>query len=107
MATILIPAPLRRLTGGQARIEVDASSVAQLLDRIEAAHPGMRNYLCDDSGQLRAHVNLFVNSAEVRQLHGLQTPLAANDEVMIIPAMAGGRQIPDSTIEAMGSHRGG
>ncbi len=92
MATILIPAPLRRLTGGQARVQVPASSVADLLNRLEGAHPGMRSYLCDDAGALRAYVNLFVNNTEVRQLSGLGTPLAPDDEVTIIPAMAGGGQ---------------
>jgi len=90
VATVLIPAPLRRLTGGQARVEVPASSVTDLLDRLEAVHPGMRSYLCDDAGALRAYVNLFVNSTEARQLNGLATPLAPDDEVTIIPAMAGG-----------------
>ncbi len=92
MATVLIPAPLRRLTGGQARVQIAASSLAELLERLEAVHPGMRSYLCDDAGALRAHVNLFVNSTEARQLNGLATPLAPDDEVTIIPAMAGGGQ---------------
>ncbi len=103
MATVLIPAPLRRLTGGQARIRVAASTVAELLERLEAAHPGLRSYLCDESGQLRAYVNLFVNSTEVRQLNGLATPLGPDDEVTIIPAMAGGEQILDSMLDAIGN----
>ena len=118
MATVLIPAPLRRLTGGQARVQVAASTVADLLERLEAAHPGLRSYLCDESGQLRAYVNLFVNSTEVRQLGGLETPLGPNDEVTIIPAMAGGaklggeqvggaspggEQILDSVLDAIGN----
>ncbi|MDR7483147.1 MAG: MoaD family protein [Armatimonadota bacterium] len=90
MATVLIPAPLRRLTAGQARIVVPAGSVAELLDRLDARYPGMRAYLLDDAGTLRAYVNIFVNSAEVRSLAGLQTPLADGDEVAILPAMAGG-----------------
>ncbi len=102
MATVLIPAPLRRLTGGAARVPIDASSVAELLERLEAAHPGMRSYLCDDAGALRAYVNLFVNNAEVRQLNGLATPLARDDEVTIIPAMAGGEQFLDSILDAIG-----
>lgn len=90
MAIVFVPSPLRRLTGGQARVEVAAASVAELLDRLEAAHPGVRGLLLDDAGALRAHVNLFVGPHEIRTLAGLQTPLAADDEVSIIPAMAGG-----------------
>lgn len=90
MATVLIPAPLRRLTAGQTRIVVPAGSVAELLDRLDARHPGVRAYLLDEAGALRAYVNIFVNSTEVRSLAGLQTPLADGDEVAILPAMAGG-----------------
>ncbi len=90
MTVTFIPAPLRRLTNGAARVEVPASSVAELLDRLEARYPGVRSYLLDEHGALRAYVNVFVNATEIRSLAGLQTPLAAGDEVSIIPAMAGG-----------------
>ncbi|MDR7554053.1 MAG: ubiquitin-like small modifier protein 1 [Armatimonadota bacterium] len=90
MATVLIPAPLRRLTGGQTRIVVAADSVADLLDRLDAQHPGVRNYVLDEHGALRAYVNIFVNATEIRSLAGLQTPLTDGDEVAILPAMAGG-----------------
>lgn len=87
---MLIPAPLRRLTGGQSRIEVDATSVGELLGRLDAEHPGVRSYLFDEDGQLRAYVNVFVNQTEIRQAGGLQAPVGPADEVAIIPAMAGG-----------------
>jgi molybdopterin synthase sulfur carrier subunit len=94
MATVLIPAPLRRLTGGHSRVEVAASSVGELLERLEAAHPGIHSYLFDDSGSLRAYVNVFVNETEIRESSGLQTPVASGDEVAILPAMAGGGAPP-------------
>jgi molybdopterin synthase sulfur carrier subunit len=90
VATVLVPAPLRRLTGGQARMTVEAATVGELLDRIDAAHPGVRAYLVDEAGALRAYVNVFVNATEVRQSGGLSTPLQPDDEVTILPAMAGG-----------------
>ncbi len=90
MATVFIPSPLRRLTNGLARVEAPAATLADLIDRLDAQHPGMRNYLLDDSGALRAYVNIFVNTTEVRTLAGLQTRLKAGDEVSILPAMAGG-----------------
>lgn len=92
MVTVLIPSPLRRLTGGQARVEIAASTVGELFDRLEAAHPGMRSYLFDESGALRSYVNVFVNGAEIRQIGGHHASLAAGDEVAIIPAMAGGER---------------
>jgi molybdopterin synthase sulfur carrier subunit len=90
VATVLVPAPLRRLTGGQSRVTVEAATVAELLDRIDAIHPGVRAYLLDETGALRAYVNVFVNATEVRHSGGLSTPLRPDDEVTILPAMAGG-----------------
>jgi molybdopterin synthase sulfur carrier subunit len=96
MATVLIPSPLRRLTGGQARVEIAASTVGELLHRLDAQHPGVRSYLFDDAGALRAYVTVFVNQTEIRDAGGLQTPVGPTDEVAIIPAMAGGSAQPAS-----------
>lgn len=101
MATVLIPSPLRRLTGGQARVEIAASTVGDLFDRLEAAHPGLRSYLLDDSGALRSYVNVFVNGTEIRQIGGQQAPLATGDEVAIIPAMAGGERAAAPALTGM------
>ena len=90
MAVVFIPAPLRRLTGGRSRVDVAAASAHQLVEGLEARFPGFRSYLLDESGVLKAYVNVFVNGTEVRALAGLRTPLGETDEVSIIPAMAGG-----------------
>ena len=88
--TVLIPTPLRRFTGGEAKVVVARSSVADVLDALEAAHPGIGERLQDDSGELRRFVNVFVNGQNVRDGDGVETRLSAGDEVGIIPAMAGG-----------------
>ena len=88
--TVLIPTPLRRFTGGDAKVAVVGSSVSEVLDALDAAHPGIGERLRDDSGQLRRFVNVFVNGQNVRDGQGIDTPLSAGDEVGIIPAMAGG-----------------
>src|ERR687894_455391 len=88
--TVLIPTPLRRFTGGDAKVVVAGSSVAEVLDALEVAHPGIGERLRDDSGQLRRFVNVFVNGQNVRDGAGVETRLSAGDEVGIIPAMAGG-----------------
>ena len=91
--TVLIPTPLRRFTGGEAKVSVTGSSVADVLDALEAAHPGIGERLQDDSGQLRRFVNVFVNGQNVRDGDGVETRLSAGDEVGIIPAMAGGASV--------------
>jgi molybdopterin converting factor small subunit len=90
LITVLIPTPLRRFTGGEAKVAVGGSSVAEVLDALDAAHPGIGEQLRDDSGQLRRFVNVFVNGQNIRDGQGVDTPLSIGDEVGIIPAMAGG-----------------
>jgi sulfur-carrier protein len=91
--TVLIPTPLRRFTGGDAKVVVAGSSVGEVLDALDAAHPGIGERLRDDSGQIRRFVNIFVNGQNVRDGEGVDTRLSAGDEVGIIPAMAGGAGI--------------
>ena len=88
--TVLIPTPLRRFTSGEAKVNVPGSSVGEVLDALDAVHPGIGERLRDESGQLRRFVNVFVNGRNVRDGEGVDTHLSAGDEVGIIPAMAGG-----------------
>jgi molybdopterin synthase sulfur carrier subunit len=87
---VLIPTPLRRYTGGDAKVVVIGSSVSEVLDALDVAYPGIGERLRDDSGQIRRFVNVFVNGQNVRDKDGVETRLVAGDEVGIIPAMAGG-----------------
>jgi molybdopterin synthase sulfur carrier subunit len=88
--TVLIPTPLRRFTGGEGKVVVAGSSIAEVLDALDASHPGIGERLRDDSGNIRRFVNVFVNGQNIRDGHGVDTRLSAGDEVGIIPAMAGG-----------------
>ncbi|HBY92633.1 MAG: MoaD family protein [Ardenticatenaceae bacterium] len=90
MATVYVPTPLRRLTGGQAKVEVQASTIGELVDELEASYPGLKDRLLDEDGNIKRFINVFVNGEEIRSLQSEQTPLKASDEVSIIPAMAGG-----------------
>ena len=90
MPTVYIPIPLRRVTGGQGTVQVTGRTLEAVLTNLERQYPGVRKQICDDSGEVRSFINVFVNGAEVRQLQGLATALAETDEVSIIPAMAGG-----------------
>jgi len=88
--TVRVPTTLRTLTGGAAEIDVDGSTVAEVLDGLEATHPGFKERLLDDGGQLRRFVNVFVADDDVRFLQGLDTPVPEGETVAIIPAVAGG-----------------
>lgn len=87
---VLIPTPLRRFTGGAARVGVPGETVGAVLDALESVHPGIGAQIRDDGGEIRRFVNVFVNGVNVRDADGAATPVKAGDEVGIIPAMAGG-----------------
>jgi molybdopterin synthase sulfur carrier subunit len=91
MATVRIPSPLRRYTGGQSKVEGNGTTITELISHLEAQYPGIKSRLCEDDGQIKRYVNVFVNDEEIRTLQGPATPIAEKDEISIIPAMAGGR----------------
>jgi adenylyltransferase/sulfurtransferase len=88
--TINIPTALRQFTGGDARIEVEATTAGEALDRLTSLHAELRRHLYNDKSALRSFVNVYVNDEDVRHQSGLATPLKDNDTVMIIPSIAGG-----------------
>lgn len=90
MATVLVPTPLRRLTGGQSKVTVDATDVQGIIDGLESTYPGVGEKLTDANGEIKRFINVFVNDDEVRSLQGRSTPVRAEDRVSIVPAMAGG-----------------
>jgi molybdopterin synthase sulfur carrier subunit len=87
---VQIPGPLRSLTGGAEEIEIEATDVAGLIDALEGRHRGLRDRLCDPSGELRSYVRLFLNEEDIRFLQGKSTALKPGDTVAIVPAIAGG-----------------
>jgi molybdopterin synthase sulfur carrier subunit len=91
MIQVRIPTPLRKHTGGAEAVEAEGATVAQLVADLDRRYPGIRDRICDDSGQVRRFVNMFVNGEDIRFLGHLETPLKAGDEVSIVPAIAGGR----------------
>lgn len=87
---IKIPASLRKFVANQDTVPVEATDVRQALDALEAQHPGVKTKLCDESGNLRRFINLYANGEDIRFLENLDTPLADNAELQIVPAIAGG-----------------
>ncbi len=90
MATVFVPTPLRRLTGGQNKVTVEASTIRELVEQLESAHPGLKERLLDEQGDIKRFINVFVDGEEIRGLQGDETPVGPTSEVSIIPAMAGG-----------------
>ncbi len=87
---IRIPTPLRRMTNGQAKVEMESSTLAELVEKLDEAYPGFKARLVDENGELRYFVNIYLNGEDVRFLQGLDTSTSSGDEVSIVPAVAGG-----------------
>jgi molybdopterin synthase sulfur carrier subunit len=87
---VRIPTTLRPLAGGRATVEVEGTTVAEVLKSLDATHEGFADRLLDDDGSLRRFVNVFVADDDVRFLQGLDTPVPDGETVAILPAVAGG-----------------
>jgi sulfur-carrier protein len=94
--TVHVPGPLREHTGGAATVALagDHRDVAALLAALFRLHPGLRDRLLGERGELRQHVHLFVGNESVRYTGGLATPLADGAEVTVLPAVSGGAAVP-------------
>ncbi len=90
MAQIRIPSPLRKLTNDVEIVKSEAGSLAEAIDGLELDFPGIKERLCDEAGQIRRFVNIYVNGEDVRFLDNVATKLGPNDDVSIVPAVAGG-----------------
>ena len=89
---VKIPTILRTYTDGEKVVSGSGDSLACLIDDLESSHPGIKDRLvdADKGGDLRRFVNIYVNDEDVRFLGGLEAPLSDGDEVVILPAVAGG-----------------
>lgn len=88
--TVQVPLPLRIYSGAPAEIALAAASVRDALAQLERSHPALYAGVCDETGAVRRHVNLFVNTTHIRDRNGLDTTLAQGDAVVIMPAVSGG-----------------
>jgi len=88
--TIHVPAALRAWCGCDADIALEAASVRDALAQIERESPSLHRAVVDETGAVRRHLNVFVNTSHMRDREGLDTPLAAGDVILILPAVSGG-----------------
>jgi sulfur-carrier protein len=91
MPTVKIPPVLRSQTGGEGEVRADGATVGEVLRSLVRAHPGTERQLFSEDGELNRYVNVYLNDEDVRVLDGLETAARESDTVVILPAMAGGR----------------
>jgi sulfur-carrier protein len=87
---VRIPTPLQKLTQDQPEVEIEAASIQSLIQALENSFPGIQERICDEKGEIRRFVNIFLNEEDIRFLDKEKTKLKDGDEVSILPAMAGG-----------------
>lgn len=85
-----IPTPLRDYCAGASELTVPADNLHAVLDFLEQRHPRLHRCVCDETGAVRRHINLFVNTHHMRDRRGLDTPLCPGDLVTIMTAVSGG-----------------
>ena len=90
MPVLRIPTPLRSYTAGQSEIAVQGGTVAEAMDDLMGQYPSLKPHLYNGTGTLRPFVNLFIGENNIKDLEGLETPLEADDRLLLIPSIAGG-----------------
>ena len=90
MVEVRIPTILRTYTWGEKAVDASGTTLGALVDDLEANHPGIKERLVEDSGELRRFVNVYVDDEDVRFTGGLGTELPDGAQVVILPAVAGG-----------------
>jgi molybdopterin synthase sulfur carrier subunit len=88
--TINVPGPLREYCAGASQLSLRAYTVRTALETLERREAALYRNICDETGAVRRHLNVFVNSANVRDLNGVDTTLRQGDELTILPAVSGG-----------------
>ena len=90
---VIIPTPLRQYTGRKEFVEVEAKNVAEALANLTAQYGDLRRHLYTDDGKLRSFVNIYLGEEDIRYLQKDQTPLHDQDELSIVPSIAGGTKL--------------
>ncbi len=87
---VRIPTPLRKLTSDLAEVEAGGGTIREIVDDLDRQFPGFKERMCDENGELRRFVNVYVGEEDIRFLEGLETKIPEGELVSIIPAVAGG-----------------
>ena len=86
MATVRLRAPLSELAGGRRELELEGTTVAEVLRALEEEHPDVKGWILDEQGNIREHINVFVNKEYGRE----ETAVVSSDRLHVLPAISGG-----------------
>jgi sulfur-carrier protein len=103
MVKVRIPTPLRPMTGGKSEVETQASDIQAMIESLNGQFPGLKSRICDDAGEIRRFVNIYLNEEDIRFMKGKDTPLKDGDQISIVPAIAGGAEESVSRARATAS----
>ena len=87
---VRIPTPLRKLTQDKDTVQAAGATIHDIIENLEKQYPGLKERLCDERGELRRFVNVYLNDEDIRFAQGKSTPVKDGDEISVIPAIAGG-----------------
>ena len=87
---VRIPTPLRKLTKDKDTVQAAGGTIQDIIENLETQYPGLKERLCDERGELRRFVNVYLNDEDIRFAQGKSTPVKDGDEISVIPAIAGG-----------------
>ncbi|HZS06172.1 MAG TPA: MoaD/ThiS family protein [Blastocatellia bacterium] len=90
--TVIIPTPLRKFTNEIETVEVEGATVGEIFGQLESRFPGIRARLCEEGGELRRFINVYVDGEDIRFLDRLDTAVGEKAEISIVPAIAGGSE---------------
>ncbi len=90
---VRIPTPLRSLTNGSEEITVEGGSIKEVVDNLETQHNGFKERLCDENGQIRRFINIYLNDEDIRFKDNQETQVSDGDQISIVPAIAGGKTL--------------
>ncbi|MEK6808054.1 MAG: MoaD/ThiS family protein [Nanoarchaeota archaeon] len=89
MTKVIIPTPLRKYTNEIGEIDIEGVTIKEIINAIDKKYPGVKNRLCDEQGNIRRYINIYVGGEDIRFLDGIKTKIG-DKEVNIVPAIAGG-----------------
>jgi molybdopterin converting factor small subunit len=90
MPVLKIPTPIRSYVNGRSEVPVNGRNVAEAMESLLVQFPTLRPHLTNSRGELRPFVNLFIGENNIRDLQGVETPLGNDDQLILVPSIAGG-----------------